>query len=65
MVAKSKGKSPAIDLGSAQAEFETAQREWHQAERELARAQENRDKRRARAQAADVALRDAARAVLG
>ncbi len=63
MVAKAKSKT--VDLGQAQEQFEASQRDWQAAERELARAQEARDKKLAKYQAADQALRGAARAVLG
>ncbi len=58
-------KSKSVDLGKAQEEFEVSQRDWQAAERALARAQEGRDKARARYQAADEFLRGASRAVLG
>lgn len=60
-----KKTSKSVDLGQAQGEFEVSQKEWQAAERALARAQELRDKCKARYAAADVALRDATRAVLG
>lgn len=60
-----KEKKRSVDLGQAQGEFEQANREWQAAERALARAQEIRDRAKGRATAADLALRDAARLVLG
>ncbi len=60
-----KVKSKTVDLGKAQEEFEASQREWQAAERALARALEDRDKKKARAVAADEALRGATRTVLG
>ena len=58
-------KTTSINLGQLQEEFQLSQREWQASERALARAQESRDSFRAKAQAADAALRDATRTVLG
>ncbi len=60
-----KAKTQAIDLGTLQEAFQLSQRDWHSAERALAQAQDLRDKKRAAAKAADQALRDATRTVLG
>ncbi len=62
-MASKQGKS--VDLGAAQGEFEVSQRDWQASERALARAQDDRDKKLAKFRTADVALRDAARMVLG
>lgn len=61
----SKQKTKSVDLGKAQEEFEASQRDWQASERAMARAQEDRDKKLAKYRAADTALRDASRAVLG
>lgn len=63
MTKTSKGKG--VDLGQLQADFEAGQKAWQTSERALARAQEQRDKDRSAFQAADRALRDASRTVLG
>lgn len=55
----------AINLGRLQTQFETTARAAKAAERALKRAQEARDTSRAQAVAAETALRDATRTVLG
>lgn len=54
-----------VDLGQLQSEFEAATKSYHASEKTLARAQELRNANKARAQAADNALRSAAQTVLG
>jgi hypothetical protein len=64
-MANKTAKTRSVDLGAAQAEYENSNRDWQASERALARAQEDRDQKRAKALAADAALQDAVRTVRG
>ncbi len=58
-------QAKSINLGQLQAEFENAEKLYRISEKEMARAQELRDGRKVKYLAADIALKNAVRTVLG